>query len=141
MNHVKELITAIEYQKPLIWNDPEPIEGNDYTISWIEGITSDFDQLDPILIQYNNGQSEAQVFLHEIFIKMNLEKHIWEGWTVQSFINELEPTLNMIMSGNSWQKSLRNKKELKKWCMENQPYYKKYIPEVVNYFANKYNIK
>jgi hypothetical protein len=25
--------------------------------------------------------------------------------------------------------------------MDNQPYYKKYIPEVVNYFAKKYSIK
>ena len=69
MKHIQDLITAIEYQKHLIWNDPEPIEGNDYTISWIEGITSDIDRLDPILIQYNNGQSEAQVFLHEILEK------------------------------------------------------------------------
>jgi len=69
MRTIKELITAIEYQKPLIWNDPEPITGNDYTISWIEGVTSDMDELDPILIQYNNGLSEAQVFLHEILLK------------------------------------------------------------------------
>lgn len=69
MKHIQDLITAIEYQKPLIWNDPEPIEGNDYTISWIEEITSDIDKLDSILIQYNNGQSEAQVFLHEILEK------------------------------------------------------------------------
>jgi len=69
MKRIQELIEAIEYKKLLIWNDLEPIEGNDYTISWIEGITSDIDRLDPILIQYNNGLSEAQVFLHEILIK------------------------------------------------------------------------
>jgi len=69
MKTIQELITAIEYQKPLIWNDPDPIEGNDYNISYIEGITSDIDKLDPILIQYNEGQSEAQVFLHEILLK------------------------------------------------------------------------
>jgi hypothetical protein len=69
MRRIQQLIEAIEYKKPLIWNDPEPIEGNDYTISWIEGITSDIDVLDPILIQYNNGLSEAQVFLHEISLK------------------------------------------------------------------------
>ena len=69
MNNIKSLITAIEYQTPLVWNDPQPIKSNDYTISWIEGITSDFDEYTPILIQYNNGQSEAQVFLHEILLK------------------------------------------------------------------------
>ena len=69
METIKQLITAIEYGKPLVWNDPDPIEGNDYTISWIEGITSDMDEHTPILIQYNDGGSEAQVFLHEILLK------------------------------------------------------------------------
>lgn len=69
MKHIRQLITAINYQKPLVWNDPNPIKSNDYTISWIEGIILDFDKHTPILIQYNNGQSEAQVFLHEILLK------------------------------------------------------------------------
>lgn len=68
---------------------------------------------------------------------MNLNKHIWEGWTVQSFIDELEPSFNQIMSGNSWQKPFKEKDELKKWCMENQPYYKKHIPDVFNYFKTR----
>ena len=67
-------------------------------------------------------------------------KHIWEGWTVQDFINDLEPTFNMIMDGNSWQKVFTTKEELKKWCMDNQPYYKKHIPEVFNYFKTKANL-
>ena len=37
---------------------------------------------------------------------MNNNKHVWEGWTVQSFIDELEPTFNMIMNNGSWQKPL-----------------------------------
>lgn len=68
---------------------------------------------------------------------MNLQRHIWEGWTVQDFINELEPSFNQIMSNQSWQKSFESDKELKEWCMSNQPYYKKYIPEVFKYFKNK----
>jgi hypothetical protein len=67
----------------------------------------------------------------------NLTKHIWEGWTVQDFINELEPSFNIIMNGQSWKKPFTNREEIKKWCMENQPYYKKYIKEVVDYFTNK----
>ena len=70
----------------------------------------------------------------------NLNKHIWEGWTVQDFIDELEPNLDMIQNNNSWQKPFVDKTELKQWCMDNQPYYKKYIPEVVNYFIKKYKI-
>lgn len=64
-------------------------------------------------------------------------KHIWEGWLVQDFIDELEPTFNTIMQGKSYIKRFKKKEELKKWCMENQPYYKKHIPEVFNYFLSK----
>ena len=33
---------------------------------------------------------------------MNLNKEIWEGWTVQAFIDELEWSIKAIMSGQSW---------------------------------------
>lgn len=68
---------------------------------------------------------------------MNLEKHIWEGWRVQDFINELEPIFQMIKNNQSWRKPFNNYEDLKIWCMENQPYYKKHIPEVFNYFKQK----
>ena len=67
----------------------------------------------------------------------NLQRHIWEGWTPQDFIDELEPHFNLIMNNGSWQKPFRDRKELKEWCMDQQPYYKKYIPEVVDYFFAK----
>lgn len=72
---------------------------------------------------------------------MNLQKHIWEGWTVQDFIDDLQPTLEMIQNGQSWKSPITTKDQLKSWCMDNQPHYKKHIPEVVNYFANKYKLK
>ena len=68
---------------------------------------------------------------------MNLNRHISEGWTARDFINELEPTFNMIMKGHSWRKPFKSKDELKIWCMENQPHYKKHVPEVYNYFLPK----
>ena len=64
---------------------------------------------------------------------MYLNKHIWEGWTVQNFIDSLEVQIQYV--------TVKDKKELKEWCKDNQPYYKKHIPEVVNYFSKKYNIK
>lgn len=64
-------------------------------------------------------------------------KHVWEGWTVQDFINELEWLFDMIMSGKSYVKPFNNDEELKKWLKDNQPYYKKHIPEVFKYFKNK----
>lgn len=72
---------------------------------------------------------------------MDRNKHIWEGWTVGNFIDELEPQIRIIMSNQSWQKPFANKNELKEWCKENQPYYKKHIKEVVDYFAKMYKIK
>lgn len=57
----------------------------------------------------------------------NLQKHIWEGWTVIDFINELKPLFDRLRKFESDQ-------ELKQWCKDNQPYYKKHIPEVYAYF-------
>ena len=72
---------------------------------------------------------------------MNNTKHIWEGWTVQSFIDELEPSFEMIMNNGSWQSAFKTKQEVKDWCKDNQPYYKKHIPEVAKYFYNKAGLK
>ena len=73
--------------------------------------------------------------------KINYNKEIWEGWTVQDFIEALEDDISYIMADTSIIPPFKNKDELKKYCMENQPYYKRYIPEVIEHFANKYNIK
>ena len=62
--------------------------------------------------------------------KVNMDRHIREGWTV-----------GMIMSGQSWREPFRNKQELADWCRDNQPYYKKRIPEVNSHFARMYNLK
>jgi hypothetical protein len=62
---------------------------------------------------------------------MRNTKHIWEGWTVQDFIDELEITFKY--------QSFSSKDELKAWCKDNQPYYKKHIPEVYKHFLNKVN--
>ena len=70
----------------------------------------------------------------------NTSKMIWEGWTVQDFIDELAPQVEMIMSGQSWKKPFTTKAELKDWCTENQPYYKRPIPEVYNHFARMYDL-
>jgi hypothetical protein len=71
---------------------------------------------------------------------MSKDKHIWEGWTVQDFIDELEPSFNTIQrQDNFWDTNagFKSKKEVRDWCKSNQPYYKKHIPEVANYFIKK----
>jgi len=67
MRTIAELKQAVAEGKQLVWNDPDPIEGNDYTVNFIEDIDEDDIEDDyPILIQYNDFESEAQVYLHEI---------------------------------------------------------------------------
>lgn len=45
----------------LIWNDPDPIEGIDYTIVSLQQLNDEM-----AFIQYNHGLSEAEVYLDEI---------------------------------------------------------------------------
>jgi hypothetical protein len=65
---------------------------------------------------------------------MNRDKHIWEGWTVGDFIDDIEVTFNYRSKYSNFWKS---KEDLKKWIISEQPYYKKHIPEVYNYFLQK----
>ena len=64
----KEVIAAMKVGIPLVWNDPDPIEGNDYTITMVREMIDGEDDNSPLLIQYGGG-SEAEVFLHEILKK------------------------------------------------------------------------
>lgn len=47
----------------------------------------------------------------------------------------LAPQVEIIMSGRSWCRPFKAKKELAEWCKDNQPYYKKRIADVNNYFC------
>ena len=60
---------------------------------------------------------------------MSNTRHIWEGWTVQHFIDDLEITFPY--------QTFADKDELKEWCKSEQPYYKKHIPEVYDYFLDE----
>ena len=61
---------------------------------------------------------------------MNRDKHIWEGWTVGDFIDDIELTFDRCAP-------FMDKQSLKRWVAQEQPYYKKHIPEVYNYFLKK----
>lgn len=70
----------------------------------------------------------------------NLQREVWEGWTVQDFIDNLSDTIEMIMSNKSYIKPFKTKADMAKFIKENQPYYKKPIREVNDYFAKKYGL-
>lgn len=66
----QQLKKAIENNIPLVWNDPEPIEGNDYSITQIvdfpdEEFDDEFFEDFILTIQYGAG-SEAEVLPNEI---------------------------------------------------------------------------
>ena len=55
-------------------------------------------------------------------------------------IEELQMQADLIMIGQEIHKPFRNRDDLEKWCCENQPY-KKPIPAVVDYFAERYGLE
>lgn len=73
-------------------------------------------------------------------MKINLTKHIWEGWTVGDFINELSWQIEMIMNGNTTQKTFTNKRAGRMVRVQSTILQEK-IADVNNYFANKYCLK
>ena len=58
----------------------------------------------------------------------NLKRNIYEGWTPMDYIQELTPIFNCVRS------QLKTRKDVITWCCDNQPFYKKQIPEVIAHF-------
>ena len=58
---LQQLTQEFKNGATLVWNDPDYIEDNDYKIVSIKELNDEI-----ALIQYNQGLSEAEVFLHEI---------------------------------------------------------------------------
>lgn len=73
--------------------------------------------------------------------KSDMHRNVHEGWTPYDFIVHLQPQLDIIMSGQSWLRPFTSKKDMAVWIKDNQPYYKKPIPEVNTYFAKRYSLK
>ena len=81
----------------------------------------------------------------QIKVKYQFDKHIWEGWKVRDFIDELEPQLDNIMDyamayrGGAAEPMLKTKEEIKDWVRSHLPYTIKALREVTKYFVDKYN--
>ena len=58
---------------------------------------------------------------------MNRDKHVWEGWTVGDFIDDIEPTFDMVNSGNAKNWSFPNKKAFKSWVADVQTHYRRNV--------------
>ena len=79
----------------------------------------------------------------QIRAKYQFDKHIWEGWKVSDFIDELEPQLDNIMDWNGGHgyadPVYKTKEDIKNWVKGNLPYTTKALREVTKYFVDKYN--
>lgn len=66
--NIREVKDAAINQQKMVWNDPDPIEGNDYTVQKIWNIDEE-----TAMIQYGEDKSkylsEAGVYLTELTIK------------------------------------------------------------------------
>ncbi len=89
---LKKLIaTAQKEHRALVWNDPGSVDGNKYSISYLDVEGSD-DQDDQVLIRYNDGMSEAYVYVHEISISREvtmLDRYIEISETVNGWYRAL----------------------------------------------------
>lgn len=66
----------------------------------------------------------------------NPERVIYEGWTVEDFVNALSNEFNLIEKRgfNIRLGDMNTRKQVEDWCKSRQPFYKKRIPEVTSYF-------
>lgn len=76
----------------------------------------------------------------DIKIKYNFNREIYKGLTIKDMIDYLEPLVDEVMRGNTDVKPFTNRYVLGKFCKINQPRYHRLVPDVVKYFADKYNI-
>ena len=100
----QEIKKALKNNRTLIWEDPIPIEGNDYTIQKIW----DYDNGETARILYGPDNapyfSEAQVFLSEIKLKKLDIEEFHER--IESLIEEIEDLISeMPYKGDSETKS------------------------------------
>lgn len=70
MKTFTELKKAIRNNLTLVFKDGEEFQ----EIEYLEEITKEFDELTPITATYNGGESEAEIFLNEIYLKSEIEE-------------------------------------------------------------------
>jgi hypothetical protein len=81
---------------PLYWHDPDPIEGNDYRVTSLQIISEEMAR-----ITYNQGLSEAEVFLRELFDDLITisEKDLTESLTLAMHAEHLDDdTVNSVIA-------------------------------------------
>lgn len=137
----KEILKALKEGKVLVWNDPDPIEGNDYVITNVHEIDDE-----TALIHYGGG-SEAEVYLSEISIAKTrfLAMRWWHSLPDYANKNVLHGGKHGLCThyynSRMWQ-SLTGREIEKIWNYEKQPEMgkvKEFTQEVESMLFNIYS--
>lgn len=73
-------------------------------------------------------------------IDIDLNREVYNSWTVGNIINNLHQSTIVIMAGSGWTPKFKTVEDLTKWLNRNfAPYYS--APEVIEYFTIKYKLK
>jgi hypothetical protein len=94
------------------------------------GYTAEVQKFDNWAMNFDLSQL-ADGGMMEKGAEINMNKVIWRNLTVGDFIRRLE------REDFPFEPKFKSREEVKKWAMEDQIYYKGYIPEVVDYFWKK----
>jgi hypothetical protein len=61
----EDIVNALKAGKKVVWNDPDPIEGNDYVVTETHRYPG---EENTCTVNYNGGLGEAEVFICELEI-------------------------------------------------------------------------
>lgn len=79
---------------------------------------------------YFTEEAQDTFNIHYDRLQEKLVEEVYEGWTALTFIDELNVVF-LYYKGSF--------DEIEDWCIDNQPYYKKAIPLVREYFQIRFN--
>lgn len=73
--------------------------------------------------------------------KVNLEKHIWEGWTVGAIYDKVKPFADNVQNGRDFRHtSFKNRADIADWIKNEYPNFKKGANDVSKLLASDYGL-
>ena len=73
--------------------------------------------------------------------KVNLNKHIWEGWTVGAIYDEVKPFADNVQKGRDFRHTpFKNRTEIADWIKYEYPNFKKGANDVSKLLAGDYGL-
>ena len=70
----------------------------------------------------------------------NVNKEVWEGWTVGAIYKDVKPFADMIQRGESWKKPFESCKDIADWIKNDRPNFKKGANDVAKLLSKDYGL-